>query len=141
MADGGEIAFVLGVLEFYLFFSQPVPINRADQLLIFFEQSLPEFLSFLIVHCVNPLFCSETLMVPIAGHSEYMPEQRSVNHQCLTINLGKMLNAVSLTLRRATSLNISAALQIRQAPVISSRSSENTNCSNQSTKSASASYH
>ena len=55
MADGGEIAFVLGILEFYLFFGQPVPINRADQLLIFFEQSLPEFLSFLIVHCVNPL--------------------------------------------------------------------------------------
>src|SRR5438128_4752811 len=50
MADGREIAFVFRVLELYLFFRQPVPIDRTNQLLIFLQQSLSEFLRLLIVH-------------------------------------------------------------------------------------------
>ena len=52
MADGGEIAFVFCVLQLDLFFRQPISIDRANQLLVFLQQSLSEFLCFLFVHYV-----------------------------------------------------------------------------------------
>src|SRR5215469_2613500 len=67
MTDRGEVALVLGVLELDLFLRQPVPIDRANQLLILFQQSLAEFLNFLFVHFCSSL-SSKTLMVSQPGN-------------------------------------------------------------------------
>jgi hypothetical protein len=50
VADCGEIPFILGVFQRDFFFSQPVPIDGADELLIFLSQPLLVFLNFLLVH-------------------------------------------------------------------------------------------
>src|SRR5262252_5820205 len=52
MTDGGEVSLVLSIFELNFFLCQPIPIDRANQLLIFLQQSLSEFLGFLVVHCV-----------------------------------------------------------------------------------------
>src|SRR5438093_2266190 len=55
MTDRSEITFVFRVLQLDLFFRQPIPIDRANQLLIFLQQPLPEFLRLLVVHFSYPL--------------------------------------------------------------------------------------
>src|SRR5262252_117326 len=67
MADRGEVTFIFGVLELDLFFRQSVSINRANQLLIFLQQPLAEFLNFLFVHLCSSL-SSKTLMVSQPGN-------------------------------------------------------------------------
>src|SRR5262245_56683714 len=68
MTDRGEVALVFGVLELDLFFSQPVPINRPNELLVFLQQPLAEFLNFLFVHLCSSLqkpswFCNREMGV------------------------------------------------------------------------------
>src|SRR5215471_17913384 len=71
MADRGQIAFVFGVLELDFFLCQPVPIDRANQLLIFLQQSLPKFLCFFVVHLYPR--SSKTLMVRYREMGVYAP--------------------------------------------------------------------
>jgi hypothetical protein len=52
MADGGQITLVFRIFEFDLFFGQSIPVNGADQLLIFLQQALAKFLCFFVVHYV-----------------------------------------------------------------------------------------
>src|SRR5205085_1677886 len=78
MADGGEIAFVFSVLELNFFFRQPIPIDRANQLLIFLQQSLSEFLCLLIVHfSLSSLFLKPSWFR--SRNWEYMHRGRPVN--------------------------------------------------------------
>src|SRR5436190_19828533 len=50
VADCRKVALILGVLKRDFLFSEPVPVDGADQLLIFLGQPLLELLYFLVVH-------------------------------------------------------------------------------------------
>ena len=64
MTDCCEITFILGVFEFDLFLGQPIPVDGTDQFLVLLEQTLPEFLRFLVFHFVlSNQKCSETVIV------------------------------------------------------------------------------
>src|SRR5215510_5717821 len=78
MTDGGEISLVFGVFELNLFFCQPIPIDRTNQLLVFLQQSLSEFLSFLFVHLNVPLYPPKPSWFRTRNW-EYMLRDRRVN--------------------------------------------------------------
>src|SRR6266699_4274250 len=79
MADGREIALVFRVLQFDLFLRQPIPIDRANQLLIFLQQPLTEFLSLLLIVHLCPLFVLQNPPGLATGKWEYMLRDRPVN--------------------------------------------------------------
>src|SRR2546423_11087309 len=86
MADGGEVALVLSIFQLDLFLRQPVSIDRANQLLVFLQQPLAEFLSFLLVHYRCPLCPRKTLIALITGNRSICFAIPLSTHLCLHRN-------------------------------------------------------
>src|SRR5215813_10100500 len=104
MTDGGEIPLVFGVLELNLFFRQPIPINRTNQLLVFLQQSLSEFLSFLFVHLNVPLYPPKPSWFR-TGKWEYMLRDRHVNKRLFDDSSFRTGAPSDLTLKRPNNCN------------------------------------
>src|SRR5262245_46878809 len=99
MANRSQIAFIFSVFQLNLFFSQAVPVDRSDQLLILLEQPLLEFLYLLLIHCSKSSLSETILGSSFRGMPNICrmrkPSTGSDYHQCLTIKRGKTLKAES----------------------------------------------